>query len=65
MKSGTIKSVDCKTGIVTETTVEIDETLIPQPVETPIELTAEQRLDIIEPTLVTVVETIADIVGVV
>jgi hypothetical protein len=49
-----------------ETTYEeFDETLVPQSEPTPIELTVEQRLDIIEPTLVTVVETIADIVGVV
>ena len=42
---GTIKSVDCKTRIVTETEVEVDETLIPQSEPTPIEKTLEEKYD--------------------
>ena len=52
-------------GTVVEVLKEFDETLIPQSEPTPIEPTLEERVDRIEPTLVTVVETLAEIVGVV
>jgi hypothetical protein len=54
-----------QTGLTEIVEEDFDETALSLAEPTPIELTAEQRLDIIEPTLVTVVETIADIVGVV
>lgn len=45
MKTGTIKSINCQTGEVTESVVEIDETPIPQSEPTPIEPTIEEKYE--------------------
>jgi hypothetical protein len=55
---------DAQTGLTEIVEEDFDETLISQSEPTPIELSAEERLDQIEPTLTTVVETLATIVGV-
>jgi hypothetical protein len=64
MKTGTIKSINCQTGEVTESVVEIDETLIPQSIETIQEPTIEEQVEQMQTTLSTVVDTLAEIVGV-
>jgi hypothetical protein len=58
-----ILATDNLTGITKE--VEVDETLILQPIETIQEPTIEEKVEQMQTTLSTVVETLAEIVGVV
>jgi len=44
--------------------VEVDEILIPQPIETPQEPTIDEKVDQMQTTLSAVVDTLAEIVGV-
>jgi hypothetical protein len=57
-----ILATDNLTGITKE--VEVDETLIPQSEPTPIEPTIEEKIEQMQTTLSTVVDTLAEIVGV-